>query len=939
VDIVGRDAEHGRLLDFIDRAPAGPAALVIEGEPGIGKTLLWLAAVDGARARDAVVLETRPSESETSLSFLGLNDLLDAVDPAAIASLAPPQRRAIEIALRRVDPRESSADEAAVAVGVLNILRRLAGERRVVIAIDDEPWLDLPSVAVLASAVRRLRDEDVRLVLTRRTESPASRLVSAIRDDRIERIDLEPLAIGALHRLVRTRLGLSLPRPALVRLHAVTRGNPLYALELARLFGTGAVAPGALDRGVPANLQGLLERRLADLAESSRRAVLTAAIASRPTLALIAKVLEADEDDVATDLDGAQRAGILVRRGDRIEFTHPLLAAAARGSLSGGERRRLHRVLARLVDDPEEVAFHLAESSDTPDEAVASALEAAGRRAVDRGAVIAGIDLHERAVDRTPAGDPRARARRTVQLAATLFTSGDTARAHRLLSDVLPTVDEPNVRSEAALLLATIIWFDGDSRDAAAIAETALAETVDDGWRAKFHSRLSWIYDFDVARATEHAREALELLDPERDPDVYAFALLSAAHGDLQLGIRADHDAVARGHALQEGARLWEFSTLPANWAKWMDDFSRARELTQLYLDRARTNGDDSSVAQLLGYLAELECWTGHLDLGLAYVEEALVTAEQTEQPAFVAAALARRASIAALRGRTADALADAAASLAVAEEQRSPPLIALARGTLATIAFVVDDFAAVDRESRLASEELERVGDVTQPSHRFHADQIEALISLGELDRAEALTARLAARGALGPVRWALATAARCRALLAAARGDVRGALDEVEAALSVHQELDMPVELGRTLLVAGQLRRRAGRRRDAATALGEARDIFERVGATPWIDRVRREADRLGLQRGDGLTLTPSEERIARLAASGLTNREVASRLSISPKTVEANLARTYEKLAIHSRAELGTVVARLAADDAAPGGDAAGPATNGGSVPRRT
>jgi DNA-binding CsgD family transcriptional regulator len=152
---------------------------------------------------------------------------------------------------------------------------------------------------------------------------------------------------------------------------------------------------------------------------------------------------------------------------------------------------------------------------------------------------------------------------------------------------------------------------------------------------------------------------------------------------------------------------------------------------------------------------------------------------------------------------------------------------------------------------------------------------------------------------------------------LIAAARGDVATALSTIEDAIEAHDGLEMPLELGRTWLVAAQLQRRAGRRRLASASLDRAGAIFESVGATAWTERVRGERTRLGLHPTDGAGLTPSEERIAGMAAAGLTNREVARRLSISPKTVEANLARVYLKLGIHSRAELGAAAARLGAE----------------------
>jgi DNA-binding CsgD family transcriptional regulator len=915
VEIVGRESELEAVLGFVDRAAAGPAALVLRGEPGVGKTVLWRTALEHARETGLTVLATRPTEAEASLSFIALHDLFEPVLDTVTAGLPPPQRRAIEIALRRADPDEGGADEAAVALGILNSIRQLAGAHGVLIGVDDEGWLDAASATVLASAIRRLADDmDVRLLITRRLDASPSPLAEAIPEQRRATVDLGPLTIGALHRLVRLRLGIVLARPAIVRLHGATRGNPLYALELVGGLGSAVADPDAFDVGVPADLHDLLGRRLATLSDSSRRTILAAALASRPTPALLAAALDLSVAQVSADIDAAIAAGIVVRTGARIEFSHPLLASAARAAAPPGDRRSISDALARLVDDPEERAVHLARATDGPDEAIAAALEDAARSAVEHGAVGVAVDLQQRAVDRTPTIDPTAMARRVVQLADLLFTAGDTGRAHQVVADVLPGLTVPEVRAQAALLLATIVWFDGDSRDAATIAEAALAATADVGWRARLHSRLGWIYEHDVERSTEHARQALALVDPERDPALYAFALLNAAVGDLYLGRAADHEAVARGQALQERARLWDYSTLPANWAKWMDDFDRARELTELYLARARANGDESSVAQLLTYLGELEAWTGALDHGLALIEEAVATAEQTEQPAYLAAALARRAAILASRGDLDRARSDATEALGTAERTHSTSLEALARGTLAAIALLADDPAEVDRECTRASAALVAIGDVTQPAFRFHADHIEAVVALGDLDRAGALVDRLEARGKLGPCRWALATAARGRALIGAGRGDLGAALDAIETAIARHEGLSMPIELGRTWLVAGQLQRRAGRRRAAAESLDRARAIFDGVGARAWSERARREHDRLGLQAGDGQSLTPSEERVARLAASGLTNRAVAGRLSISPKTVEANLARIYSKLGIHSRAELGSAITRL-------------------------
>ena len=194
-----------------------------------------------------------------------------------------------------------------------------------------------------------------------------------------------------------------------------------------------------------------------------------------------------------------------------------------------------------------------------------------------------------------------------------------------------------------------------------------------------------------------------------------------------------------------------------------------------------------------------------------------------------------------------------------------------------------------------------------------MHANHIEAVIGLGDLERAERLLGRLDGWGRATGRAWTLATAARCRGLLRAAHGDGEGAVQALEEALAHHQDLAMPFELGRTLLVMGQVQRRAKRKRIAKQHLDRALEIFQSLPAPPWAGRARAELSRLGIRPPAPLTLTATEERVAALAAAGHTNRQVAQALFLSPKTVEANLARVYRKLGIASRAELGAAIAR--------------------------
>jgi DNA-binding CsgD family transcriptional regulator len=207
-----------------------------------------------------------------------------------------------------------------------------------------------------------------------------------------------------------------------------------------------------------------------------------------------------------------------------------------------------------------------------------------------------------------------------------------------------------------------------------------------------------------------------------------------------------------------------------------------------------------------------------------------------------------------------------------------------------------------------LAVENAESFGIREAGVFRVHADLIEALISTGKLDRAEAVLEPFEQQARTSGVAWSLATSARCRGLLLAARAEIDAAERAVEDALHEHERLPMPFERARTLLVLGLLQRRRNERRSAHELLTQALAIFDELGAPLWAARTRRELRPLGGRPTSRLVLTPAEQRVADLAGSGLTNRQVAAALFISPKTVESSLARVYRKLEIRSRAELG-------------------------------
>ena len=389
-ELVGREGELERVELFLRSVQDGARALVIEGEAGAGKTSLWNAALAGAARGGLRTLSARPAEAETSFAYAALGDLLGEHSEAVVA-LPPRQRRALEVALLTDESNGEAPDQHTVALGLLGVLRRLAGEAPLVLAVDDVQWLDTPSELVLRFAVRRLGAAPVGVVLAWRTEGgepPPLELGRALAADRLERLGVPPLSLGAVQRLIQDRLGFLPPRPALRRLHELSGGNPFFALELGRALraGTLELQPG---ERLPVALEALVDARLGALSAEARRALAAAAAMAQPTVELV----EAVSGSGREALDEAARAQVADVRDGRIRFAHPLLASGAYAAMDPSERRELHARAAGHAGDPEERARHLSLAAAGPDKAVAGALEDAARRAEARGAPPAAAEL------------------------------------------------------------------------------------------------------------------------------------------------------------------------------------------------------------------------------------------------------------------------------------------------------------------------------------------------------------------------------------------------------------------------------------------------------------------------------------------------------------------------------------------------------------------
>ncbi|HEY6960952.1 MAG TPA: AAA family ATPase [Gaiellaceae bacterium] len=888
--LVGRDQELEAVDELLRDAESPLGGLELVGEPGIGKTTLWQEAVRRAEARGMRVLAARPAASEARLTFAALGDLLADVDEEMLARLPSPQRDAIDAALLRAEARRSP-NRQIVGTALLSVLRELSAAGPVLIAVDDAQWLDRPTAAALEFALRRLERAPVRVVASRRADATRPSFVSALADDRVRRVVVGPLSLAALQRIISERLSVTLPRPVLVRLTEACRGNAFYALEIARLLAGALPAPSS-PLPVPDDLRALVTRRIASLPAPTRRALLTAAALARPTV---------EHVDVEA-LDAASAAGLVeVDRAGAISFAHPLFAAAVYAAASPAELTSVHRRLAETVVDVEERARHLALATDGPDTEAAHALDAAAERARARGAPDTAAELAELALRLTEDGP--AAAERRLRFADHLYLAGDFLRAASVLEEIAEA-DAGEVRARALLALADIdYWRKGESA-AVGHVERALAATTDPLVEARCHASIAmWAGTSDLRRASDAAQHALRVLErrEDADPGLLSLALSARVRADLFLGLGLDRAAADLALELEQPAPPPAVDTRVVfklgQWLRYVDDFDGARRHLELAERAAVEEGDDSSLANILLNRALLECWSGNWGRAAALADR---THEQfTLNGVAAGSSFVWRAYVDAHLGEP--VAADGAAAI---DEPVTRMLWDRAVG-LARLA--AGDYAEAWPRLEAAVVAREQIGFREPAVWRIEGDAVEAAIGAGELAPARRVLATLEEAAGRSRIPWNRAVAARCRGLLCAAEGDVEGAADELDRALAEHASCPMPFELARTLLAAGQVRRRLKQKRLAREHLDRAARLFDELGARPWAGRARDEHARTA-SRSAPDDLTPTELRIALLAASGLTNEAIASEVFVSRKTVEANLGRAYRKLGIRTRAQLG-------------------------------
>jgi DNA-binding CsgD family transcriptional regulator len=908
-EIVGRDAELAAVRELVARPAGGLSALLLEGEPGIGKSTLWLAGVRAAEELGMRVLSARPAEAEQHLALAGLGDLLDGVADDVLPGLTAPQRRALEVALVLADHDDEVADPRALGVAVRSALQLLAEREPLVVAIDDVQWLDRTSAAALGFALRRLGDVSVRVLLSRR-DAPTV-VEEALVGDRMDVRTVEPLSVGAVHGLLRNTLGRTFPRPTLRRVHEASGGNPLYALELARALEDRdhGSSLGPLDPlPLTPSLERLMGDRLRALPERTRAGLLIAAVVGSPSV----EVLEAA--GVPADvLAPAVEAEVVEVRAGVVRFAHPLLASEAVARAAPAERQDAHRRVAAVLDEPLARAVHVAASLRAPDAGTAEELERAAATARARGAVSLAAQLGEAAAQATPAEEAADRGRRARAAARDHLASGDAERGFALARTLVSDEPAGRARAEALALLGDLEALAGDLP--AAVDHRREALRTCDGDRAlesRLNEQLAYVLriteTLDVAVA--HARESLRLAEQVGDDALAARALgtlsvLLVNSGDPDaLGLAERGLALARRSGAEESVEYASHAF--GHCLYWSGRTAQARQVFTELLQSAEDR-DEPGTANALWYLALVEERAGRLGVARRHAERSLDLMRQYGQPGVetdpaVVFPLARvvlaQGDHDLVRGLTGPGTA----------AEMVPGGRSTGRSLLAVLAMLdrregrtaesVQRFAAVEAGQRAAG---------FARSLAFWTDEyVEALLELGRTDEARAVVDDWDAQIQRSGHVLAPAQVLRCRGMLAAAANDGELAVETFSAAVAAHEPADEPLERGRALLSLGQASRRLKQKRAAREALEVALAQFEEIGAVWWVTRARAELGSVGGRtRVEGLT--PAEQRVADLVAQGKTNREVAGTLFLGETTVEKHLSRIYAKLGVRSRTEL--------------------------------
>jgi DNA-binding CsgD family transcriptional regulator len=914
--MASRPAEEAALSEFLTAASGAPAALLVDGEAGIGKTTLWQAGLQWARDRGFRVLSARAANAQSVLAYASLADLLYGVAASAWADLPNPQRIAVDRVLLGQQSADAVTDRRAVAAAFLSVVDGLADGGPILLAIDDLQWLDPSSAHVIGFAARRLSGP-VGILATIRTETDdagATAWLQLPRPDDIERITVRPLPSRALHAIVRDQLGQPIPSAVMARIHQVSAGNPFYAIELARTF------VGSVDEILPDTLAELVRARIGGLDPAVHNVLLAAACLATPTVELVGEATATEQDRLIELLETAERHGIVSIEGNHIRFTHPLLAGGVYTDAPPTQRRLMHRRLAGVVDELELRARHLALASTAGDPETRQALDDAAASAYARGAPVAAAELLGLAI--ALGGDT---AQRRIRLAGHCFDGGNPGRARALLERTIAGMPRGKLRAEALHSLAIVRFIDDGYPEASQLLQRALAEDEpDDALRIRMLTALAHaLYNTgEPDRAWQCAEEAVACADRLGAPGLLSQALGARSMLYFLRGDGIDEPSQQAALEQEDHAQFTPTVLKPsvghALILGWIGELDASHQLMQEIQRRCTEKGEEGELIFIDFQVVVNRIWRGDFTEAARMADVTTELARQLGGDFPTMLSLVVTAWLAVYRGQEEEARSVVAE--AIDASMRS--------GTgwhgdwsVTALGFLETSLGNYDAALAALEPLLSRYGPTPNTTEIFAAshvpDAVEALIGLGRVDDAEPLVDAFERNGLRLDRAWMLAVGARCRAMVLAARGDLDAAVHSARGALAEHDRLPMAFERARTQLVLGQLIRRD--RPEATAMLRDALAAFEELGTPLWAERARAELagasagprTRQGAPRG----LTPAEQRVAELAGSGMTNRDVAATLFLSAKTVEATLARVYRKLGIRSRAELGQRIGDIA------------------------
>ncbi|MGW7206135.1 helix-turn-helix transcriptional regulator [Streptomyces sp. NPDC054837] len=915
--VIGRDEVFGQAREQLTRG----GSVLLHGPAGIGKStvLRALAAENGGAAR--TVLRCSATESESHLPFLALADLLGLVLDEVSGKLPAAQLTALESALTGRGESTLQRDGLALRLAVLSALRALAAEGPVLIVADDVQWLDSASAELLGFAARRLGETPVRMLCAVRTEGQEyDRHLRASPPDTLA-LRVNPLTRTQVSELLGHRGYTGLPRSTVRDIHRTSGGNPLFALELGRALSENPTPPRPGEPlPVPTSLRTLVLNRLEMLSDEARRTLLVASAGARPTPALLRA---AGRENAEAETAQAAALGLLATEpeGPAVRFAHPLISAALYAEAPAHERRAAHAALSEAASDPIERARHLALATTGTDPRTANSLAEAAALARDRGAPSVAASLGLLAARHTPAdGTPDPDARR-LQAAEDAITAGELDLARDIARDVLTRATVPADRVRAWIIVIDTAGHAMTEVDS--VFPQALADAGEDPkLLALIHYQLTWRAllvdgDFDQAREEAAHSAALAARADDRYNELMALAFQAQietlmGHPDapatIKRALKEPQDPRVACH--HNGAGYSRF-----RWLIMSDQLSEARATVTGLLREVQRRGSVESEVHFLRGVAETELRSGHCGRALDLARESLMLARDTGIGEVASAVLTSLCE--ASGGDVERALELAREAVEHAERDGDQMYVSRGLAALGYAQLVAGDAEGTVRSLRRVRELEDGLG-ITDPARgRWQGDLAEALVRIGELREAQDVVDVTREQALRLGRESVLAVVDRAEALVRAARGEHEAALARLTSVQDRLAKLGYGLEEARTAFAVVQLRTRLPR----PTSYDEAARLFRRCRALPWLRQVDAATAQpvvapeqpAPVPTADALEgLASMERQVAALVMEGATNREIAARLFISVKTVEATLTRVYRKLGIRSRVD----IVRLAA-----------------------